>query len=75
MGCRETVDVYPDHRRQYLKNPKRDEEVEDVTHDDEEDNYFEFEPTEKASTASFNSTNSFIIGLLMILSFINRRTT
>lgn len=39
MGCRETLELDP---RSEAKNPKRDEETEDVN-DDEEDNYFEFE--------------------------------
>lgn len=48
MNCRETLEVDPNNR-QYLKNPKRDEEIDD-TIDDEEDMYFEeFETSTKIS--------------------------
>lgn len=65
MGCSETLDVEPD-RRQYLKNSKRDEEVEDVVNDDEEDMYFEFEQNSKASNIS---SFKLVTILLVIFSF------
>ncbi|CRK96840.1 CLUMA_CG009940, isoform A [Clunio marinus] len=55
MGCREVLELYPD-QRQYLKNTKRDEEMEDVENDDEEDMYFEFESSSQTSKSSIQFT-------------------
>jgi hypothetical protein len=50
MGCRDTL-IDPD-QRQYLKNSRLDEELEDLDqNDDEEDHYFEID--ERAETSSF----------------------
>lgn len=65
MGCRETLEIDPD-RRQYLKNSKRDEEVEDVTNDDEEDMYFEFETSSKTSMSNVIRANKLAIALLAV---------
>lgn len=74
MGCRETLEIDPD-RRQYLKNSKRDEEVEDVTNDDEEDMYFEFETSSRPSLSNVLQTNNLAIALLATLSWLSWRLT
>lgn len=61
MGCRATIE---DDSRQYLKNPKRDEETEDVN-DDEEDMYFEFEPTSMASSCNQLINIKLVMALLI----------
>lgn len=66
MGCRESLDEDPD-RRQYLKNSKRDEEVEDVADDDDDaDMYFEIEQTSKATNLSLILESKLTIILLAI---------
>lgn len=64
MGCRETLEIEPD-RRQYLKNSKRDEEVEDVTNDDEEDMYFEIETSSITGLGNVIRTNKLVALLAM----------
>lgn len=66
MGCRQTQDLTPD-RRQYLKNSKRDEEVEDVTMDDEGDMYFEFEQPSKADSISILANKKLVTILLVMI--------
>ena len=66
MGCRETLEVEPD-RRQYLNNSKRDEEVEDVTNDDEEDHYFEIEMSPKTSFSNVIRSSKLAIALLAMI--------
>lgn len=63
MGCRETLEIDPD-RRQYLKNSKRDEEVEDVTNDDDEDMYFEFETSPRTSLSNVVRIDKLAMALL-----------
>lgn len=61
MGCRATIE---DDSRQYLKNPKRDEETEDVN-DDEEDMYFELELTSMASSCNQLINIKLVMALLI----------
>lgn len=58
MNCRATIE------EDYLKNPKRDEETEDVN-DDEEDMYFEFEPTSMASSCNQLINIKLVMALLI----------
>jgi hypothetical protein len=67
MGCRETMEIDPDHR-QYLKNTKLEEELEDLDeNDDEEDNYFEIDERVKASSSSIRLSNLKVIITLTML--------
>lgn len=67
MGCKgETLDIEPD-RRQYLKNTKRDEEFEDVTNNDEDDDYFEFEPVSAKASNKCCFTTLVIIFIIKFL--------
>lgn len=70
MGCSETLEIEPD-RREYLKNSKRDEETEDVNND-EEDMYFEFELSTKASSSNHLSCS---IATVLLIFSINWRLT
>lgn len=62
MGCRQTQDLSPD-----LKNSKRDEEVEDVTMDDEGDMYFEFEQPLKADSPLILANKKLVTILLVLI--------
>lgn len=68
MGCTRKMESDPDHR-EYTKNPLRDEELEDVNvNDDEEDNYFEFEQVSKVSSCTVLMINRLVITMLTIFS-------
>jgi hypothetical protein len=58
MGCRESFEIDPD-RRQYLKNARLDEELEDLDeNDDEEDHYFEIDERSQSSDCNRISLNT-----------------
>lgn len=72
MGCRDTLEVDPD-QRQYSKNSKLEEELEDVDeNDDEEDNYFEIDERARVSSSNIRLSNVKVILVLAVLS-ISRR--
>ena len=67
MGCRSMLE---DDSGQFTPNSKRDEELEDidVENNDEEDNYFEFEPQIKASCCNHLINIKLVVILLMMYS-------
>lgn len=67
MGCRGKMESEPDHR-EYTKNPRRDEEFEDVSPNDDEDMYFEFEQGPKVSSCAVLIINRLVITILTIFS-------
>lgn len=71
MGCRGTLEMNPG-QRQYSTNPKRDEELEDVNDEDEEDMYFEFETSPKPSKCNKTIVNGFVILFFTVLSIRSR---